>query len=370
MAGHVSEDQRKSIEATIGYDDASNTRATTAPNIMSKSVPNLRDASTSHGKRDEHLAPPIAGGFTRGELPKTLPIKVLNAGMLQETLLQTRERILNQETETAAAETAKRLKTASPPPRVKGGGANGQEDYEDDFEDEDNKRGKSNSKVPPSRGARGKTTTPSSDLEDEDDRVFKNFPYGDDAREKMSPGGKKDKKDDQALISDKSSFLPSKNGEFRREYSGDHPLAPGGKGHFKKEIAAGLKPAGTGGAKITIPGSVLTPTQASAKIEKLTLAAQVKVVDPQRQLEQLRREQNEALMRVLEEEKSAEEARERMSRAVLSEIEASRLELVFAEERRRASERIVRLTKEHEQRIKDAVLAQMALSKTKLVDVY
>ena len=50
-----------------------------------------------------------------------------------------------------------------------------------------------------------------------------------------------------------------------------------------------------------------------------------------------------------------------MAFAVLSEQEAQRMELVFAEERRRASERIVNLTKEHEKRIKDAVLAMHSL---------
>ena len=52
-----------------------------------------------------------------------------------------------------------------------------------------------------------------------------------------------------------------------------------------------------------------------------------------------------------------------MAFAVLSEAEAQRMELVFAEERRRASERIVNLTREHEKRIKDAVLAMMSLKK-------
>ena len=41
------------------------------------------------------------------------------------------------------------------------------------------------------------------------------------------------------------------------------------------------------------------------------------------------------------------------------------MEIVFAEERRRASERIVKLTKEHEERIKEAVLAMMSLKKHK-----
>ena len=148
-----------------------------------------------------------------------------------------------------------------------------------------------------------------SNFDEDEERVFKNFPYekSPGAGAASSPGPSKSINKQQAggMQSDKSMFLPAKQGEFRREYSGDHPLAPGGTGHYKKETAGGQKPAGTGGAKLVVPGAAITPAQASAKIEKLTLAAQTKIVDPQRQLEQLRREQNEALMRVLEEEKSA-----------------------------------------------------------------
>ena len=57
-----------------------------------------------------------------------------------------------------------------------------------------------------------------------------------------------------------------------------------------------------------------------------------------------------------------------MAFAVLSEQEAQRMELVFAEERRRASERIVNLTKEHEKRIKDAVLSMTNLKKGSLMN--
>ena len=113
----------------------------------------------------------------------------------------------------------------------------------------------------------------------------------------------------------------------------------------------------------TEPKGTMSSTQASHTIEKLSLQSQNPVVDPEKHLEQLRREQNEALMRVLQEEKGNEESRERMAHSVLSEQEAERMELVFAEERRRASERIVRLTKEHEQRVKEAVLSMMNLKK-------
>jgi len=378
MANHVSAEQQAAIEATIGYDDnaaggAGGGRATTAPNLVSQSTPNLRATATSQGGRrgrsseDDYSSGPIAGGFTRGELPKTLPIKALNAEKLEMSLIQTKNKIEQKEALAAAAEAAKRQKSASPPHSRARQPATTSDRYEDDFEDDDEDKAKQRKKTPSTSTRGGKSPKTSngngnSGFEDGDDRVFKNFPY--EGGREDGGGGKRG----EGIQSHKSQFLPTKDGEFRREYSGDHPLAPGGTGHYKKELTGGSKPAGTGGGKgvvVNAPASAMTPAQASSKIEKLTLAAQVKVVDPQRQLEQLRREQNEALMRVLEEEKSAEEARERMSRAVLSENEASRLELVFAEERRRASERIVRLTREHEQRIKEAVLAQMALSKGK-----
>ena len=170
----------------------------------------------------------------------------------------------------------------------------------------------------------------------------------------------------QSLPTDDSAYRPPVAGEFRREFSDDHPLL-GGAGKYTKEKSKEKdnRPSGTGhfAKPVVQNGLAMTPSQASATIERLSLAAKVSVVDPQRQLETLRREQNEALLRVLEEERAAEESRERLGRTGLSEQERSRLELVFADERRRASDRIVKLTKEHEQRIKDAVLAMMALNK-------
>jgi hypothetical protein len=141
--------------------------------------------------------------------------------------------------------------------------------------------------------------------------------------------------------------------EFRREFSSDHPLA-GGKGKYKKEFAAGKKMAG------------VHPGKKELTIEKLTFDAQAKVVDPKRQLEILRREQNDALMRVLEDERFAEDSREKALAQLVGDDEETRrertqLELIFSEERKRASERIVRLTKEHETRIKEAVLTLQGL---------
>jgi hypothetical protein len=97
------------------------------------------------------------------------------------------------------------------------------------------------------------------------------------------------------------------------------------------------------------------------------------VVDPQRHLENIRREQNEFLLRVLDEERRAEEDRDAALKQLeldaatgtgsteAIEKERSKLQIMFAEERKRASERIIRLTKEHEQKIRAAVVGLMDL---------
>jgi hypothetical protein len=79
--------------------------------------------------------------------------------------------------------------------------------------------------------------------------------------------------------------------------------------------------------------------------------------DLQRRLEELRRHQNEALLEVLQDEREAEEQRTSMGRGVSDTKERNRLELVFAEERKRASERIILMTKDHEQKMKQVIVA-------------
>lgn len=144
-------------------------------------------------------------------------------------------------------------------------------------------------------------------------------------------------------------------GEFRREFSKDHPLA-GGTGKYNKELSTGMKASGTGEMK-----DIGNEKKNQKQIEKLTFEAQIKVVDPQRHFEQLRKEQNDALLRVLDVERIQEENRESSMRQVSDLKERARLDLIFAEERRRASERIINLTKEHEKHIKDAVIKMMQL---------
>ncbi|EQC41544.1 hypothetical protein SDRG_01506 [Saprolegnia diclina VS20] len=66
------------------------------------------------------------------------------------------------------------------------------------------------------------------------------------------------------------------------------------------------------------------------------------------QLDQFRRRQNQELLHVLEEEQAAEEQREIILRNAADASERRRLERIFGVERNMASERIMRLTEEHE----------------------
>lgn len=69
------------------------------------------------------------------------------------------------------------------------------------------------------------------------------------------------------------------------------------------------------------------------------------------EVELLRRRQNQHLLSVLEEEQAAEEQRELRLRITTDARERERLELVFGQERARASDRIMRLTEDHEMAI-------------------
>lgn len=187
------------------------------------------------------------------------------------------------------------------------------------------------------------------------------------------------RQDAQNSIQSRSSSAPTSStlpislrapgpGEYRREFSTDHPLA-GGKGMYKKEKSQGHKLVGAG-QKTSEKSSEID------RIERLSYAAQVMVVDPEKQLEKLRKEQNDALLHVLDQERKAEEAREGALKQLeidsahalnpeVADRERSKLELMFMEERKRASERIIALTKEHETNIKDAVVQMMALGSAK-----
>ena len=151
--------------------------------------------------------------------------------------------------------------------------------------------------------------------------------------------------------------LRTKPNEFRREYSKDHPLA-GGSGKYKKERSTGKRPVGAGAALDAVRAHKANP------VERLAMSVNVsdmrspnQATDVRTRVEQLRKEQNQVLLRVLDEERKFEEDRARAGKLAKDPSERGRLELVFAEERRRASERIVNLTKEHEERLRQAVVS-------------
>jgi len=346
MVEPVSESQKKHIEATIGgYNDgmtssaspaATRSRATTAPHL-SRSLNDVSSDSFDKQQQQQHQ------NIGRGEFVKTLPIQMLNKERLAESLLKTKARMdLEEESKpirgtsgvpgsrTSSPNSAQHKKSSSPSSspqqeaRIVGGG--GSISFKDEERGNDSEAYSSSptnttpAAVAPrsssKRGTNKQKGTKKGTLSDRVDGASANFPYGE-------------------VMDDSTRSLT--------------------QSMSKSQIPES--------SKMSMRSMASSPQHASATIERLSLAAQVKVVDPHRQLEALRREQNEALMRVLEEERGAEEARERMTRSVMTEQESSRLELLFAEERKRASERIVKLTKEHEQRVKDAVLA-MAMGRS------
>lgn len=137
------------------------------------------------------------------------------------------------------------------------------------------------------------------------------------------------------------------DGKFRAEYSKDHPFA-GGKGKYTKESKQGKQR--------LVPGKRRDPPPVERLAEVMSKQEQKKY-DLQRQLEDLRKHQNEALLEVLEDERKAEEQRTEMGRGVSDTKERNRLELIFTEERKRASERIIAMTKDHEQKMKQVIVA-------------
>ena len=305
------------INATIG--DFDTVRAGTAPaGSLDEGAPETQ----LHKKQSEKL----------------LPIQYMNKSRLSSTLSNAKLKIeVADEKEAERKTSPPRSRSASP---------------------------KSHKRTPHAKGPESRTPGSPDQADhknlrkfEQSERPLKEFPYGEETP-------KTRKTPNEGIRSSKSTYNEVDEGKFRKEYSADHPLA-GGTGKYKAEEKMGLEKMSVKRMSAPAPKGTMSSKQASATIEKLSLQSQHGIVDPEKQLEQLRREQNEALMRVLEEEKANEEERERMSRTVLTEQEAERMELVFAEERRRASERIVKLTKEHEKRTKEAVLAMMSLKKHK-----
>jgi hypothetical protein len=322
-------------------------RATTAPLKESRSLIDLDPRPTTKGKVKK-VDPFMQSRSTKG----TLPLAILTKDSVIKGLHESKEKIMKQEDEQRRRDEEEAARRKKSPTK-----------------DRESSPSKDHSLVEPIGSATAQQTTraktsPSSpttnvsptnidsgvfedsgSLKGNDENIlFPLFKYADE-----KSVAKKRVEDEKLIKSSNPSLRPVAAGEFRRELSSDHPLA-GGKGKYEREKSKGKVAAG-------VKGTAKPPPT----IERLTLEAHTKIVDPQRQLEQLRREQNEALLRVLEDERSAEEQREKTLKIVSDQKERNRLEIVFADERKRASERIIKLTKEHEARIKDAILAMMAM---------
>ena len=95
-------------------------------------------------------------------------------------------------------------------------------------------------------------------------------------------------------------------------------------------------------------------TLVRGKVENRTMESKL---NPRLEIEALRREQNNILLSVLDEEKVAEAKRVQASREVqLGDVEErKKLEMIFVEERKRASERIINLTRLHEERLRSVI---------------
>lgn len=131
-------------------------------------------------------------------------------------------------------------------------------------------------------------------------------------------------------VNERSTFLEPPPGKFRREFSLDHPLAKGGTGKYLNELKKGVTPAGL---PVEVPESIKRSTSnvaetlgVATKIERLTYSAQKRVVDPKSQIDEMKRQQNEALKRILGEEREAEARREQTLRSVTDPRERTNLE--------------------------------------------
>jgi hypothetical protein len=161
---------------------------------------------------------------------------------------------------------------------------------------------------------------------------------------------------------EKAKYLPPSKGKFRKEFSLDHPLAPKGSGKYTKELKQGLKPIGMDLPQSTTAGANLEKTlQITEKVEKLTKVALLPTVDNDDSIKELQDSLSKELAKLVEEERIAEKTRQEAIRNFTDSYERMKLEEVFAEERLRASDRIIQATKEHDHTIRNAMLKSLNL---------
>lgn len=162
-------------------------------------------------------------------------------------------------------------------------------------------------------------------------------------------------------VNKKAKYLEVPKGKFRKEFSLDHPLAPNGKGKYTGELKQGLQPLNMDVPKDSKASNVQETLQLAEKVEKLTYDAQQKVVDSDDGVKKMQESMASSLAKVIEEERLAEENRSESIRNLNDPEERAKVEQIFAEERARASERIITATKEHDQAVRRALLRTMNL---------
>uniref|UniRef100_A0A7S0XEL1 Uncharacterized protein n=1 Tax=Chromulina nebulosa TaxID=96789 RepID=A0A7S0XEL1_9STRA len=162
-----------------------------------------------------------------------------------------------------------------------------------------------------------------------------------------TPDSRKDIKSNNKSKIDKYSM-------FRREFSSDHPLA-GGKGKYEVEKSNGLIP--NTAAKYKLPMTL------NEKYEKLTIQSKkLNINNNNNLMNELNKKHQFELLQLLDKEKENENKRLEYYNMLSDDQERKKLQLIFNEERRIASENIINLTKQHENEMKRAMLDIMNLN--------
>lgn len=165
---------------------------------------------------------------------------------------------------------------------------------------------------------------------------------------------------------EKARFLPVPAGKFRREFSTDHPLAERGTGKYSRELNQGLTPTGLPlelekKAANSVEDNVAEAVELAERVERLTYQAQTSVVDEADDVDKLRKDMNAMMKVLLEEERNAEDERLNVLASMSDQAERAGVEAIFAEERRRASDKIIAATRDYDKTIKQAMLKTMKL---------
>lgn len=182
--------------------------------------------------------------------------------------------------------------------------------------------------APEEAGQIADTREPGFDATDDDNLFFQPVPS---LQSNQKKGKGTNKQKNKSAPKPGSSFKPAKPkpDEFRREYSKDHPLAPGGTGKYEDERAGGQRHP-VGWVDSSGPGEKGNEAPQYPKVvvhqarNPQTETAVKDVQAWQAEIDAMRRQQNQALLKLLEEERLAEEDRGKMGKLVKDHEERHR----------------------------------------------